>query len=327
MEQLFALLDKLAGCDSMVLIRGESGTGKELVAEAIHRHSTRRQRPLVKVNCGALVETLLLSELFGHERGAFTGAVARHRGRFEIADGGTLFLDEIGDISPRTQVALLRVLQECEIQRVGSTTPIRVDVRVICATHRNLEAMVQSGEFREDLYYRLKGIEVEVPPLRERIDDLGLLAGTFLNRLAVERGATPRTLSEAALALLRSHDWPGNVRELENVIRSVSLLCEGPVIDVQDFSDYAEVFRQAAGPQAGGVPPLARQAFERVASGATSLRALKREIEVECIRRALERCDGNITRAADLLGMKRPRLSQVIKELGIPLPAATGEAP
>src|SRR5690606_14718202 len=181
---VFSVLDKVAGADALVLVRGESGTGKELVAEAIHQNSPRRGKPFVKVNCAALVETLLLSELFGHERGAFTGASARKKGRFELADGGTLFLDEIGDISPKTQVALLRVLQEREFERVGGTQPIKVDVRIIAATHRDLEQMVREGTFREDLYYRLRGVTVEMPPLRERLADLPELTEHLLARIA-----------------------------------------------------------------------------------------------------------------------------------------------
>ncbi len=213
-------LQPIARSSATVLIRGESGTGKELLAEAIHQLSSRKGMPLVKVNCAAMVEELLLSELFGHERGAFTGAVRERKGRFELAEGGTLFLDEIGDITPKCQVALLRVLQEREFERVGGTRTLKVDVRVICATNRDLEALIAQGRFRQDLYYRLKGVMLELPPLRERPEDLPVLAGHFLEKVAKERRESPKRLSEDALALLAQHGWPGNVRELENVLAS-----------------------------------------------------------------------------------------------------------
>jgi DNA-binding NtrC family response regulator/tetratricopeptide (TPR) repeat protein len=323
LAQVFSLLDKLAPHDSLVLIRGESGTGKELIADALHESSQRRDRAFIKVNCGALVETLLLSELFGHERGAFTGALARKKGRFEAADGGTIFLDEIGDISPKTQVALLRVLQEREFERVGGTQPIKVDVRILCATNRNLEQMVARGEFREDLYYRLKGIQIELPSLRERPEDIPLLAESFLARVAEERGGegARKHLHPDALDLLVSYAWPGNVRELENVIRSVSLFADGPIINVQDFSDYTEVFRRERPSPAPASPPHietdGNSAWARLGAEKLSLKELKTRIEIECIREALEQTGGNITKAAVRLGMKRPRLSQLIKQYKI----------
>jgi DNA-binding NtrC family response regulator/tetratricopeptide (TPR) repeat protein len=347
LQQVFGLLDKIAPTDSLVLIRGESGTGKELIADALHAGSPRCKAPLVKVNCGALVETLLLSELFGHERGAFTGALQRKKGRFEAADGGTIFLDEIGDISPKTQVALLRVLQEREFERVGGNTPVKVNVRILCATNRNLEQMVARGEFREDLYYRLKGIQIELPALRERIEDVPLLCESFLERVAEERGPaggelSRKRLADDALALLMSYAWPGNVRELENVIRSVSLFADGAVIGVRDFADYTEIFRRAeprseataeppAQPQAArnnGAPAAGdapANAWSRLAAEGLSLKELKTRIEIECITEALGRAHGNITRAAELLGMKRPRLSQLVKEHGIALDVEVGD--
>ena len=325
MRQIFDHVEKVAPTDALVLIRGESGTGKELIAEAIHRMSQRVRRPLVKVNCGALVESLLLSELFGHERGAFTGAMQRRKGRFEVADGGTIFLDEIGDISPKTQVALLRVLQNQEFERVGGTEPIQVDVRIICATNRDLEAMVRAGTFREDLYYRLRGVLIEVPPLRDRADDVLLLAEHFLARIAKERGTSGRNLSLAADKLLCCYRWPGNVRELENVLRSVTLFTDTEVIDVRDFSDYPEL-RQLLPSPAEDVAPESATAlpagplsspYEQIRATGISLKGLKKEIEARCITEALGDAGGNITRAAELLGMKRPRLSQLIKEHGI----------
>ncbi|MGF1466546.1 MAG: sigma 54-interacting transcriptional regulator [Sandaracinaceae bacterium] len=331
MAQVFGILDKVAGADALVLVRGESGTGKELIAEAVHGNSPRRGRPLVKVNCAALVETLLLSELFGHERGAFTGANARKKGRFELADGGTLFLDEIGEISPKTQVALLRVLQEREFERVGGTAPIKVDVRIIAATNRDLEQMVRDGEFREDLYYRLRGVTVEMPPLRERLDDLPVLVDHLLARVAEERGEPRKVLAPEAVELLGRHRWPGNIRELENVLRSATLFAEGMTLVPDDFAAFAEGFEPAAASEgvdpgrngaaaaANGAPRarLESMLYERVRDGETSLLEMKKVMERECIVRALEETDGNITKAASLLGMKRPRLSQLVKQYSL----------
>ncbi len=335
--QILSLLDRVAPSEAIVLIRGESGTGKELVAEALHRHSPRRDRPFVKVNCAALVETLLLSELFGHERGAFTGASARRKGRFEVADGGTLFLDEIGDISPKTQVALLRVLQEREFERVGGTAPIKVDVRILCATHRDLEKMVREGSFREDLYYRLRGVTIDVPALRRRREDLPLLCAHLLGRIAAERKEPPKSLAPDALRLLASHAWPGNVRELDNVLRSATLFADEAVLGARDFSAFAATFAGGdpepevaitpsappASSDAEGESEIAR-AYRRIRGGDVSLFEMKKALERECIVRALEETSGNITRAALLLGMKRPRLSQLVKQYELAVDA--GEA-
>lgn len=357
LRTLLAAIRKVARANSTVLIHGESGTGKELVAEALHAASDRAQGPLVTVNCAALVENLLLSELFGHEKGAFTGAGARRRGRFELAEGGTLFLDEIGDISPRTQVALLRVLQEKTFERVGGTTPIRANVRVVCATHRDLKAMVERGEFREDLYYRLRGIMLEVPALRARAGDIGKLATHLLKRIADERTEPAKTLTPEAVDLLMRHRWPGNIRELENVLRAVSLFAEGSAITALDLTANAKDLRAVAvtpsvpppsgrlslvpPPSLTSVPsvvevasdagededscePLPEDeanatsiAYAQVRQGAVSLADMKRQIERDCIARALTETKGNITKAATLLGMKRPRLSQLVKQYGL----------
>ena len=373
---LLAAVKKVARSSSTVLIRGESGTGKELVAEAVHRASDRSGGPLVTVNCAALVETLLLSELFGHEKGAFTGAIARRRGRFELAEAGTLFLDEIGDISPRTQVALLRVLQERTFERVGGTTPIRANVRIICATHRDLRGMVERGEFREDLYYRLRGITLELPPLRARLGDLPRISEHLLSRISTERSEMRKTLAPDALELLVRHKWPGNVRELENALRAASLFAEADVItsahlveNVDDLRAVALTMASngrtarpswlpppppdgvAARGNADAAPPSVRNdasdsdldegedveplpnqeanatavAYAQVRQGGLSLSDMKRQIERDCIARALAETKGNITRAAALLGMKRPRLSQLVKQYG--LAAVSSEAP
>jgi len=375
MRGLYATIKKVARSSSTILIRGESGTGKELVAAALHRGSDRASGPMVTVNCAALVETLLLSELFGHEKGAFTGATARRRGRFELAEGGTLFLDEIGDISAKTQVALLRVLQERTFERVGGTGPIHVDVHIICATHRDLKAMVERGEFREDLYYRLRGIALDVPALRARLGDLPALADHLLARIAVERGEPKKTLSASALELLAMHQWPGNVRELENALRAASLFAETATITVANLVENVDDLRKAADraelarsrsrlPEPAPVPaapisaprsstllasveecatdtdeavsddgelPLPATeatatavAYAQVRQGTLSLSDLKRQIERDCIARALAETKGNITRAAALLGMKRPRLSQLVKHYG--LSAVSSEA-
>ncbi len=334
-RSLLDSISKVGRTGATVLVHGESGTGKELVSELIHAQSGRAQGPLVKVNCSALVETLLLSELFGHEKGAFTGASSRRRGRFERANGGTLFLDEIGDISPRTQVALLRVLEERRIERVGGSAPIEVDVRIVCATHRDLRGMVERGEFREDLYYRLSGITLEVPALRDRASDLPVLCDAILERIATERAEPQKRLSREALELLARHRWPGNVRELENALRAVSVLSDGELIEAHDFIEHVEALRKlsaepvssrrepssaarhvAVVPDVAAGGPVTDVAYREIRMGAVSLSDLKRNIERDCIERALEDAGGNITRAAALLGMKRPRLSQLVKQYG-----------
>ncbi|HHH27244.1 MAG TPA: AAA family ATPase [Polyangiaceae bacterium] len=329
MTNIFSLLDKVAAADALVLVRGESGTGKELIADAIHRNSPRRRKALVKVNCAALVETLLLSELFGHERGAFTGASSLKKGRFELADGGTIFLDEIGDISPKTQVALLRVLQEREFERVGGTQAIKVDVRIVAATHRDLEQMVADGSFREDLYYRLRGVMVEMPPLRQRLSDIPTLCRHLLARIAEERGEPAKRMSPEAIECLMRHRWPGNVRELENVLRSATLFADGSSLVPDDLRAFSESFQPPTpddGPathpehvpaSAEAQVPLEMQLYDRVRNGDTTLLEMKKIMERECIVRALGETEGNITRAAALLGMKRPRLSQLVKQYGL----------
>ena len=352
MRALRGAIHRVAATDAAVLIHGPTGTGKELVAEALHQASPRSGGPLIKVNCAALVETLLLSELFGHEKGAFTGASARRRGRFEVADGGTLFLDEIGDISPRTQVALLRVLQDGTFDRVGGCTAIKTNVRVVCATHRDLKSMVERGDFREDLYYRLAGVVLEVPALKDRFTDLPLLASALLERVADTAGIESRSVSTTALRVLARHPWPGNVRELENALRVAALFARGPEIELNDFTDNVESLRELANLPASehdetrdvpassstgggsGSPSASPNSasfaagFAAVSSstedlvyaeirGGTKLSAMKKRLERECIARALVEAGGNITRAAALLGITRPRLSQLVKQYGL----------
>ncbi|HEY1086600.1 MAG TPA: sigma 54-interacting transcriptional regulator, partial [Archangium sp.] len=344
LQRITKQLDPIGRSNATVLVRGESGTGKELLADALHALSPRRHMPLVKVNCAAMVEELLLSELFGHEKGAFTGAVRERKGRFEMADGGSIFLDEIGDISPKAQVALLRVLQEREFERVGGSKTIKVDVRIICATNRDLETLIAQGRFRADLYYRLKGVMLELPSLRERLDDLPLLSQHFLEKVAKDRNEPVRRLSEEAHALLGKHRWPGNIRELENVIASASIFAEGSVIGVDAFSHVAELralLEQPAPVQASveTVLPVAPSPvvalptpmpapvavvtaapaadgpldfYDIVRKRDVSLKDLRHEMEMQCIRRALEDAKGNISEAARLLKMKRSRLSQIV---------------
>ncbi len=347
---LLLAVKRVARTAATVLVRGESGTGKELLAEAIHRESDRASGPLVSVNCAALVETLLLSELFGHEKGAFTGATNRKRGRFELAEGGTLFLDEIGDISPRTQVALLRVLQEKTYERVGGTNSLSANVRIVCATHRDLRAMVERGEFREDLYYRLRGITLELPPLRNRLGDLPRIAENLLARIAQEGEVPQKVLSTEACELLMRHRWPGNIRELENALRAAALFSDGELIEASALTDNVDELRNiasmasmasqtpisaratlltplsareldesdddASGASLSGEAQTTAVAYGEIRQGKMSLFDLKRQIERDCIARALAETKGNITRAAGLLGMKRPRLSQLVKEYG-----------
>ena len=316
------IVDRVAPTNASALIVGESGTGKELVAEALHRHSDRAAGPFLKVHCGALVDALLLSELFGHERGAFTGAYARKKGRFELANHGTLFLDEIGDISPRTQTALLRAVEDRCFIRVGGTKTIPTDVRIVAATHRDLEAMVRDGTFRKDLYYRLRGVLIETPPLRDRIGDLPLLVADVLQRIATERAEAPRSLSRVAIDHLAAHRWPGNVRELENVLRSATLLSDAALLGPDDlcFPDDPESAINEATVHQNPELPLEDALYKRIRAGDRSLLEMKKDLERECIVRALAETGGNITKAATLLGMKRPRLSQLVKHYRVQRP-------
>ncbi len=343
--RVLEVVDRMEHSSPTVLVLGESGTGKELIAEAIHRRSDRREGPLIKVNCAAFVEGLLQSELFGHERGAFTGAHAERKGRFELADGGTIFLDEIGDVSAATQVSLLRVLQEGAFERVGGVETIRVNARLICATNRNLDEMVREGSFRLDLYYRLKGMVVELPPLRERRDDVPALVEHFC-AVHTAAGAPIRRCTEAAMERLLRYSWPGNVRELDNFVRSVLLFADGERVELHDVNRLREFFvggsfsehelsagenaaiqracmqarptRGTPGPDtpAAAVSAVGRGGHESLLDWAGSrglgLPELKRELEREMIVEALRECGGNITRAARMLEMKRPRLSQIV---------------
>jgi two-component system, NtrC family, response regulator AtoC len=302
MLEVFKTVARVAPTRSTVLVQGESGTGKELIARAIHYNSDRAQGAFVTVDCGALPETLLESELFGHERGAFTGATALKRGLFEVGRGGTCFLDEIGDISPAVQSRLLRVLQEHEVKRVGGTEPIKVDVRVIAATNKNLEALVKAHRFREDLFYRLSVVTLHLPPLRERVDDIPLLADFFLRKYAREAGQPVERIAPEAMALLCAHPWPGNVRELEHAIERAVILTRNPTLLPQDL------------PPDFQAPPAGRPSAEAPVLPL-------REMERRHLLFALERAGGNRKRAAEWLGVTRRTLYRMAVRHGIDLSA------
>jgi len=297
------LVARVAPSQATVLVRGESGTGKELIANAIHYASPRSQKPLVKVSCAAIPETLLESELFGHEKGAFTGATQRRIGRFEEADGGSIFLDEIGDLSPSTQVKLLRVLQEKEFQRLGSNLSLKTDVRVIAATHRNLEEAIQKELFRQDLYYRLNVISISLPPLRERREDISLLIDHFLKKYAEQNQKSISDISKEARALLLRYPYPGNVREMENLIERAVILCRGEMITTQDLPFHLREEKSET----------LWQSSEKQKSLPESLE----EIERDSILKALHHHQGVQTKAAENLGISERVLRYKIKKYGI----------
>jgi two-component system NtrC family response regulator len=300
MQEVLALAKRVAGSDATVLIRGESGTGKELIARAIHFNSPRAKGPLVNLNCAALPEQLLESELFGHEKGAFTGAIAQRKGRFEQADGGSIFLDEIGDLSPALQVKLLRVLQEREFERVGGNKTISANVRVMAATHRDLEQAMRGGTFREDLYYRLNVVAIQIPPLRERREDIPLLLDHFLRKFAEKNRREVTGLTTAARDALLKYDYPGNVRELENLVERAVLLCRGRVIDLEDLP--------------AGLRPGQRSTAEPLPK---TLPGVLADIERQAIQSALEQSGGIQTQAADALGISERVLRYKMKKYGL----------
>ena len=305
MREVFDTIARVAETDLGVLIRGESGTGKELVAQALHQRSARRARPFVAVNCAAISRELVESELFGHEKGAFTGANTQREGRFEAADGGTIFLDEIGDMPLATQAKVLRVLQERTFERVGGTRPIEVDVRVVAATHRDLEEEIRQGRYREDLYYRLRVVEVRLPPLRERREDVPALAERFLSRIAERTKQPKRRLGDDALRALMAHGWPGNVRELEHAVQRAAVLARDAVIGAGDL-DLAPSQRAA-----GAMLPTEGETFTE-----TKKRVVA-ELEREYLTRALDAHDGNISRTAEAIGVARQTLQQKLRDLGL----------
>lgn len=300
MQEIFATIQRVAPTRATVLLCGESGTGKDLIARAIHYHSPRRDRPFVKINCSALPENLMEAELFGFEKGAFTGAIASKPGKFEQADTGTVFLDEIGDVPPSIQVKLLRVLQEREFERLGSNKTRQIDVRVIAATNQDLRAALEQGTFREDLYYRLNVVPLNLPPLRERREDIPFLAEHFVRKLAPALGSPVREITEAAIQKLMSYHWPGNVRELENVIERSLVLCSGTVLDADDIK--LDTAPRARPPQEGYFLP----------EGMTL-----EEFEQAIIREALRRAGGNKSQAARMLGLTRNALRYRLSQMGL----------
>ena len=306
MLEIYDLIRKVAQSRASVLITGASGTGKELIAKAIHYDSPRKDRPFISINCGALTETLLESELFGHEKGAFTGAVAMRKGRFELADGGTLFLDEVGDMPPSLQVKLLRVLQEMEFERVGGTKTIQVDVRVLSASNRNIKEDVAEGHFREDLLYRLNVINIEVPSLKERTEDIRLLVNHFIEKSRQDEDKDKIELSPGAWKALYSYSWPGNIRELENTVERAVVLNTDGLISLEDLPDELSGKQEEVDVDKF-IPPDA------------PLQNTLEQIEERLIRRALKQCDSIQAHAAEMLGITRSLIQHKMKKYNITL--------
>ncbi|MCC6207689.1 MAG: sigma-54-dependent Fis family transcriptional regulator [Gammaproteobacteria bacterium] len=313
------LIEQVADSDATVLILGESGTGKEVVARNIHYHSVRRNKPFVPINCGAIPAELLESELFGHEKGAFTGAISARQGRFEMAEGGTLFLDEIGDMSMHMQVKLLRVLQERTFERVGSNKTITSDVRIIAATHRNLEKAIAEGKFREDLYYRLNVFPIEMPPLRERSEDIPLLVKELITRMEHEKRGSVRLTQSAIMALSQYH-WPGNVRELANVIERLVIMHPYGVVDMHDLSEKYQ-------PESGELKDTVVAEEKLIIVGSLDVPRLPRDgidlkqhltnLECNLIKQALDDADGIVAHAANRLGLRRTTLVEKLRKYGL----------
>ena len=317
MRAVYDVIGRVADSPSTVLITGESGTGKELVAQALHRGSSRRTQPLIKVNCAAIPKDLVESELFGYERGAFTGAVGSKPGRFELADGGTLFLDEIGEIPIEMQVKLLRALQESEFERVGGIKTLRVDVRLIAATNRNLEVLIADGRFREDLFYRLNVVPIALPALRDRREDIPLLIQHFIEKYNRRLGKRVERVDEGALEILAAYAWPGNIRELENVMERSVLFADGPLVTVAQLPETLRERTPGASVPVAAVGALGAMAAPSGASMKDIVRQAQSELEKTLISRALEETSGNVTRAAKKLQISRKSLQVKMKELGL----------
>jgi Nif-specific regulatory protein len=321
LANVLALVQRVAPTNATVLLLGETGTGKELTARAVHAGSQRAKRPFIAINCAALPESLLESELFGHEAGAFTGATSQKLGRFELADGGTLFLDEIGDITPVTQIKLLRVLQEREFVRVGGSQTVSCDVRIIAATNRNLTQAIQAGLFREDLYYRLNVFPIELPPLRERREDIPLLVEHFCQATARHLGVRAPAVSPEAMEALRQYRWPGNIRELRNVLERAVLLCDGPQLEITHLP--REISNPAAGAAFGAIPPgfaAAPDCSGNAPATPAERRSVLADQERAAVEQALRANDWNQTRAARALGISRDNLRYRMKKFGLERP-------
>jgi two-component system, NtrC family, nitrogen regulation response regulator NtrX len=308
MLRLKEQIQMVAPTNASVLITGENGTGKELVARSVHFHSLRREKPFIEINCAAIPEELIESELFGHERGAFTGAVSQKKGKFDLADGGTLFLDEIGDMSLKTQAKVLRILQERKFERVGGTRTLEVDVRIVAATNKLLEEEIRSGSFREDLFYRLNVVPFKVPALRERRDDVPLLAGYFLDAFCRREGRELKLIVPEAMEAMQRYDWPGNVRELKNIVERLVIMTPGGTITKNHLPDYFGVEvngRESGGGRLDSVLEL------------SSLREAREEFEKEFIIQKLEEHDWNVSRTAEAIELERSNLHRKIKSYGI----------
>ncbi len=321
-RQINRMIEQVADSEATVLILGESGTGKEVVARKLHFHSVRRGKPFVPVNCGAIPGDLLESELFGHEKGAFTGAISARQGRFEMADGGTLFLDEIGDMSMPMQVKLLRVQQERSFERVGSNKTIHCNVRILAATHRNLEKAIQSGEFREDLYYRLNVFPIEMPPLRERVEDIPVLVNDLIHRIEHEKRGSVR-LTPSAIAALSYYSWPGNVRELANLMERLAILHPYGVVDILDlpekFRPVGNLLDTVQLPEVTipGDEPNSTVNAPRLPSEGLDLKAHLNTLELSLIQQALDESDGVVAHAAKRLHMRRTTLVEKLRKYGL----------
>jgi DNA-binding NtrC family response regulator len=322
MERTYALIRRVAPSEGRVLITGENGTGKQLVARAIHRHSRRSRGPFVQLNCAAVPHELIESELFGHERGAFTGAIAARRGKFELANEGTLFLDEIGDMPAPMQAKVLRVLQEGELERVGAGETLKVDVRVIAATNRDLQEEIRAARFREDLYYRLNVVHLQCPPLRERREDLPELVAAFLNEACQRNGKRPMQLAPDALSVLSGYEFPGNVRELKNLMERLTILCEGPVISGAEAAalmpmPFPSDLKGHPRAQAPAVASTDRSEADRGAGVEKTFREQVEDAEREIILKALAFTHDNVTEAAKLLDLERGHFYKKMKALGL----------
>ncbi|MBX3413956.1 MAG: sigma-54-dependent Fis family transcriptional regulator [Pirellulales bacterium] len=327
MQEVYKQIGRVASQNLTTLIYGESGTGKELIARAIYQHSSRASGPFLAVNCAAIPEPLLESELFGHEKGGFTGADSRRIGKFEQCSGGTLFLDEIGDMTPLVQSKVLRVLQEQQFERVGGNQTITTDVRILAATNRDLEAMVTEGTFRADLYYRLTGFTISLPPLRDRGDDLILLTKHLLRRLGPQLGKNVTDIAPQTIEMLKSYDWPGNIRELQNVVKQAILRSTGPVLLPQFLPPEvtAKKRTQTAAPQAAASSPLETFVGERLQAGSTRLYEEALEfLERRLLTQVLQQTHGNQSQAAKILGITRGSLRNKIRRLGITLDFVVG---